>query len=171
VWTKAGITLEPLEWTAGPGETLECERRLPNGIAFGTRVVPTRDAVRMEMWLTNGTAAPLTDLRVQQCVMLKGAGGFEQLTNDNKLFESPYAAVRNADGKRWVLTAWDHPHRTWGNPPCPCLHSDPRFPDCPPGETRRLKGWLSFYEGADIRGEIRRVDALGWRSDARRVGG
>jgi len=165
VWTKQGVELEKLEWKPGPGGRLEFERRLPNGIRFGTRVEPARDAVRLEMWLTNGTAAPLSDLRVQQCVMLKGAPGFAEQTNDNKVFDSPYAACRNAAGNRWVITAWDHPHRTWGNPPCPCLHSDPRFPDCAPGETRRLKGWLSFYEGDDLRAELRRIEALGWRSD------
>jgi len=43
------------------------------------------------------------------------------------------------------------------------LHSDPQFPDVPPGETRRLKGWLSFYEGDDIDAELRRIDQTGWR--------
>jgi dienelactone hydrolase len=45
----------------------------------------------------------------------------------------------------------------------PCLHSDPKFPDCGPGETKRLRGWLSFYEGRDIEGEFRRIDRTGWR--------
>ena len=31
--------------------------RLPNGIRFGTKVIPSPEAVRMEMWLTNGTPA------------------------------------------------------------------------------------------------------------------
>ena len=33
---------------------------------------------------------------------------------------------------------------------CPCLHSDPRIPDCAPGKTQRLRGWPSFYEGEDV---------------------
>lgn len=157
IWDEKKIKLERLEWKRLPGGVLEMERRLPNGIVFGTRVTPLKDHVAMEQWLVNGTDRPLSDLRVQNCVMLKGATGFEQLTNDNKLFRSPYAACRDAAGKRWVITAWDHPHRMWGNPPCPCLHSDPKYPDCPPGETRRLKGRLSFYEGTDIDAEIERV--------------
>ena len=108
----------------------------------------------MEMWLTNGTAETLTDLRVQNCVMLKGAKGFTAQTIDNKVFSPPYAACRSDDGGRWVITAWEPCHRTWSNAPCPCLHSDPKFPDCPPGETRRLKGWLSFYEGPDLDGRV-----------------
>ena len=100
---------------------------------------------------------PLTDLRVQVCAMLKGMSGFEQQTNENKIFSGPYAACRSADGKRWVITAWEPLHRAWGNAKCPCLHSDPKFPDCAPGATQRLRGWLSFYEGADIKGELRRL--------------
>ena len=165
IWTKQNLTLERLEWTRGAEGRLALERKLPNGIVFGTRVRPGRDAVHMEMWLTNGTDQPLTGLRVQNCVMLKGATGFEQLTNDNKVFRSPYAACRDAAGKRWVITAWDHPDRTWGNPPCPCLHSDPKFPDCAPGKTQRLRGRLSFFEGADIGPELDRIEALGWRGD------
>jgi hypothetical protein len=89
--------------------------------------------------------------------MLKGAAGFEQQTNDNKVFASPYAACRSSDGKKWIITAWDPVHRCWDNPKCPCLHSDPKFPDCAPGETQRVRGWLSFYEGSDIHAEFRRI--------------
>src|SRR6266542_3063768 len=163
VWTKQGIELEPLEWTCRDDGSLEVERKLPNGIVFGTRVLPGKRAVRMEMWLTNGTKEKLTDLRVQNCVMLKGAAGFTEQTNDNKVFAGPYAACRSADGKHWVVTAWDPIHRGWGNAPCPCLHADPKFPDCPPGETKCLRGWLSFYEGTDIQAELRRIEQTGWR--------
>jgi len=164
IWTRQKVELEPLEWNRRADGSLDIKRRLPNGIAFGARVVPGRRAVRMEMWLSNGTRATLTDLRVQMCVLLKGAAGFGQQTNDNKVFSAPYAACRSADGKRWVISAWDHNHRTWGNALCPCLHSDPKFPDCAPGQTRRLHGWLSFYEGKDIRAEFRRIDKTGWRA-------
>ncbi len=162
VWTKQKVALEQLEWKRREG-SLEAERKLPNGIVFGAKVVPGPDAARMELWLTNGTKEKLTDLRVQNCVMLKGAKGFDKQTNDNKVFSGVYAACRSEDGKRWVITAWDPGHRTWGNPPCPCLHSDPKFPDCAPGETKRLRGWLSFFEGNDVEAEFRRIDKLGWR--------
>jgi hypothetical protein len=29
--------------------------------------------------------------------------------------------------------------------------------DCPPGETRSVRGWLSFYEGTDIDAELKRL--------------
>ena len=117
------------------------------------------------MWLTNGTPHTLSDLRVQNCVMLKGAVGFEDQTADNKVFARPYVACRDRDRRRWIITAWEPCHRAWSNPPCPCLHSDPKFPDCAAGETQRLRGWLSFYEGRDVQAEMRRIDALNWRRE------
>ena len=115
------------------------------------------------MWLTNGSHETLRKLVVQNCVMLKGAPEFAAQTNSNKVFAAPYAACRSDRGNRWVITAFEPCHRSWGNPPCPCLHSDPQFADCPPGQTRRLVGRVSFYEGTDIAGEFRRIDATGWR--------
>ena len=163
IWTREGIELDPLEWTRGGDGSLRMERTLPNGIAFGTLVLPQVDHVRLEMWLTNGSDEPLSDLRVQNCVMLKGVKGFAQQTNDNKVFSGPYAACRSEDGKRWIISAWTPSHRAWGNAPCPCLHSDPKFPDCRAGETQRLRGWFSFYEGSDVEQELARIDRTGWR--------
>lgn len=158
IWTQQSVELPPLEWNRRADGTLDIERKLPNGIIFGAKIVPTTEGVRMELWLTNGTGERLTDLRAQNCVLLKGAAGFAQQTNDNKVFSKPYAACRSADGKRWLITAWTHCHRVWANPSCPCFHSDPKFPDCAPGETQRLRGWLSFYEGTDIEAEFRRIE-------------
>jgi hypothetical protein len=118
----------------------------------------------MELWLQNGTREPLSDLRVQVCLLLKGAAGFAAQTNDNKVLAAPYAACRSADGQRWIITAWEPCHRSWANPPVPCLHSDPKLPDCPPGRTVRARGWLSFYEGRDVEAELRRIEQTGWRT-------
>jgi peptidoglycan/xylan/chitin deacetylase (PgdA/CDA1 family) len=165
MWTKQRIELEPTEWRQDPVGTFTTERRLPNGVSFGTRATPSRQGLRMEMWLTNNSRETLRELRVQNCVMLRGATEFAAQTNANKVFRSPYAACRSAEGNRWVITAWEPCKRAWGNPPCPCLHSDPQFADCPPEQTRHIVGWLSFYEGADLDGELRRLDATGWRKD------
>ena len=162
-WDKQGIDLEPLEWNRYADGRLECERRLPNGIVFGTRLRPEKDAVRMELWLANGSDQRLGGLRVQNCVMLKDAHAFAAPTNDNKVFSGAYAAVHDKGRKRWVITAWDPGARGWGNTGCPCLHSDPQFPDCAPGETQRVRGWLSFFQGDDIEAEFRRLDESGWR--------
>jgi hypothetical protein len=164
IWTKRNATLETLEWTRGARGSLSSQRRLPNGITFAAAIVPTPDSVLMTLKLTNGTGSALSDLRVQQCVMLKGATGFTRQTNDNKVLEKPYAACRSDDGRHWVITAWTPCDRVWANPPCPCLHSDPKFPDCPPGETRLVRGWLSFYEGANPAAEFQRIDKSGWRT-------
>jgi len=163
LWTKQKIDLEKLEWNRREDGAFDIERKLPNGIAFGTKITPARDHVAMEMWLTNGAKEKLSDLRVQMCALLKGARGFEQQDNDNKVFRGPYAAAKSRDGKRWIIMAWQPLYRTWGNPPCPCLHSDPKFPDCEPGATQRIEGRLWFYEGTDIDGKLKRLDASGWK--------
>jgi peptidoglycan/xylan/chitin deacetylase (PgdA/CDA1 family) len=162
IWDKRGIELERLEWTREPSGALSIQRKLPDGVSFGSRITPTRDSVRMRLWITNGTRARLSGLVVQNCVMLKAAAGFESRTNDNKVFEKPYAACRNPDGTRWIITAWKPCVRAWANAPCPCLHSDPQFPDCAPGETQSIRGRLSFYEGSDLQAEFRRIDASEW---------
>ncbi len=168
VWSKQNIGLPVLEWNRRRDGSFDLERALPNGIVFGTKVQPAHDAVRLEMWLKNGTKEKLTDLRVQNCVMLKAAAGFHQQTNANKTISNPYVACRNDRGTRWIISAWEPCHRPWANPPVPCLHSDPKFPDCAPGETQRLRGWLSFYEGSDIEAEFKRIDATGWRGGTAR---
>jgi hypothetical protein len=165
IWTKQGVELPKLEWNRRADGSLDIERTLPNGIKFGVKVGPTKEAVRMEMWLENGTTERLTDLRVQICVMPKMAAGFADQTNENKVFTSPYVACRSQDGKRWIITAWEGCHRPWGNEQCPCFHSDPKFPDLEPGRRSRLRGWLSFYEGADIQAEFERIEATGWRQN------
>lgn len=161
IWTMQNIELEPLEWNGRYGR-LSIERTLPNGINFTSEVTAHEDHVSMQMTLTNGTDETLTDLRVQNCVMLKSAVGFNQQTNDNKVFRDHYVAVHDESGERWIITAWLPLHRGWANAPCPCLHSDPKFPDCAPGETQTIHGWLSFYKGDDIQSEFDRIESTQW---------
>jgi hypothetical protein len=164
IWTMQGIELDPLEWISS-GRVLSIERTLPNGISFSSEVTSHEDHVSMQMTLTNGTDETLSDLRVQNCVMLKAAEGFNQQTNDNKHFRDHYVAVHDESGERWIITAWLPLHRAWANPPCPCLHSDPIFPDCAPDETQTIHGWLSFYEGTDIDAELDRIEMMKWWED------
>ncbi len=163
IWLQQGIELPKLEWNRRKDGMLDIERKLPNGIAFGVKVKPSKEAVQMELWLKNGTNQKLSDLRIQNCVMTKMAAGFEQQTNENKVFTNPYVACRSNDSKRWIITAWENCNNPWGNDKCPCFHSDPKFPDLEPGQTYRLQGWLSFYEGENIKEEFNRIEATGWR--------
>jgi len=168
IWDQRGIELEKQEWEP-TGTGWSTERLLPNGVAFGTRAIPHSDHVRFEMWIRNGTANKISDVVVQQCVMLAGATGFDVRSNDNKVIRDPFVACRNESGNAWVITAWQSCGRAWANPPCPCIHSDPRFPDCPPGQTRTLVGWVSFYQGTDIDDELDRIAGLGWLQPERAV--
>jgi hypothetical protein len=160
IWDSQGVKLPRLEWTPQADGRLVSERVLPNGIVFGTEVIPDVDQVRFELWLRNGTTNTLTGLRVQNCVMLGAAPGFTAQTVTNKIFRNPFAAVRSDDGRHWVITAWERCGRAWGNQWVPCLHSDPVFGDCPAGETTRLRGWLSFFEGAEVERELERLATI-----------
>lgn len=157
LWDRRGETLPPLEWSHLPDGSLQHERVLPNGIGFGAKVTPRANGVDMELWLHNGTDERLTGLKVQNCVMLKAAEGFSAQSNGNKRLETPFAAAVSEDGQRWIVTAWERCDRVWANPPVPCVHSDPAFPDLNPGETGRVRGRLWFHEGADPRPEWERL--------------
>jgi peptidoglycan/xylan/chitin deacetylase (PgdA/CDA1 family) len=163
-WDKQKIALDPMEWARKPDGSLSLERVLPNKVTLATFVTPGKDGVRMEFRVTNGSAEKLTGLRVQMCVMLAGLPGFDELTNKNKVFAAPFAATKDATGKRWVITGWERCGRSWGNPPCPCMHADPVAEDCPPGQTRSVRGWLSFYEGTDIDAELKRLKDVAFRA-------
>ena len=162
MWTKRGIDLKPLEWSRHKNGSLSVQRTLPNGVSFGTKVIPMKNSLRMEMWLENGSTETLRNLRVQNCMMFRGATDFAQRDNKNKVFQSPYVAAKSNRGQRWIIAAWSNCKHAWGNTSCPCMHSDPQFPDCSPGETKRLHGRIWFYEGKDIHGEFERLSRTGW---------
>ena len=160
VWNDKNMVLENIDWERGPDGSLSSQRTLPNSVTFGANIRPGENHVDLELWLRNFSGADLTGmdasagLATQICVMLKGAPEFTALTNDNKILRKPVAAVRSAAGNRWILTAWQNPGRSWGNALVPCMHADPRLPDCPYRETVRIQGRLWFYEGTDIEREI-----------------
>jgi len=157
LWTKAGVRLDPLEWSLRADGALASERRLPNGVTFGVRVTPRVSHVEFDWWVRNGSDAPLTGLRAQVCAMLGRATGFAAQSGDNKTLDPPFAAARDESGRRWIITAWNPLDRAWQNPPVPCLHADPALPDCPPGESRHARGWLWFYEGEALAPELARL--------------
>lgn len=162
-WDKQKITLDAMEWTRHADGSLALERTLPNKVTLAASIKPGKDGVRMEFRVTNGGTERLTGLRVQMCVMLASLTGFDARTNDNKVLAAPFAACRDATGKRWVITGWERCGRAWGNPPCPCIHADPVVEDCPPGQAKSVRGWLSFYEGVDIDAELKRLKEVAFK--------
>ncbi|MFT5404993.1 MAG: hypothetical protein ACI9DF_003839, partial [Verrucomicrobiales bacterium] len=117
IWSKDGISLPPQEWDRREDGPLFMSRTSPNKTQFGTAVYPGEDHVAMIMWLYNGSKAPLSDLRVLNCVMLKGAAGFTALTNDNKTLADPFVACESSEGGRWIISGWEPCHRATV-PPC-----------------------------------------------------
>jgi peptidoglycan/xylan/chitin deacetylase (PgdA/CDA1 family) len=159
-WDRQKVELPSLEWSRHPNGSLSLARLLPNRVTLTATIQPAKDGVRMDFRVTNGSDRPLSGLRVQMCVMLAQLTGFEARTNANKVFASPFAACKDVSGRRWVITGWQNCGRAWGNPPCPCLHADPVIDDCPAGQSRGVRGWLSFYEGSDIHAELRRLGGV-----------
>ncbi|MCC6589420.1 MAG: polysaccharide deacetylase family protein [Bryobacterales bacterium] len=147
IWNEQNKIIENTDWEPVPGGGLQSSWRLPNKVEFGASIAPHNSEVRMELWLRNGADQPLTKLRTQICILLKGAPQFNAQTVDNKIFGKTIAAVQSTTADRWLLTEWDRCGRTWGNRLCPCLHSDPVLPDCPPAQTVRVTGRLWFHQG------------------------
>ena len=145
--TNRNKVIDNIDWERLPSGGLRSSWRLPDTASFGASIIPERDEVKMEIWLRNESAQASTRLRTQICVLLKGAASFNAQTNENKIFGKTAAAVQSAAGNRWIATEWERCGRTWGNAQCPCLHSDPVLPDCPPGQTVKVSGRLWFAEG------------------------
>ncbi len=160
IWDKQGVRLPRQEWDRDAKTGLSLTREFPNKVAMTSRAKVADGGVRLEFRVTNHSTAPLTGLHIQMCGMLKGLTGFAEQTNDNKVFSAPFATCRNSRGNRWVVLGFDHCVRAWGNARCPCLHADPQVPDCAPGETQIVHGWVSFFEGEEIAGELQRLEKV-----------
>jgi peptidoglycan/xylan/chitin deacetylase (PgdA/CDA1 family) len=163
IWDEQSVHLAPLEWKQTSNGRFEVARTFPNRVTMSSSVAPEKDGTRFEFAITNGSETTLRGLDIQMCVMLKSLTGFDEQTNENKVFRSPFAAAHDRSGKRWLITGWDACKRAWGNAPCPCLHSDPKVADVGVGETRKVLGWVSFYEGTDIDAELTRLKAIAFR--------
>lgn len=171
IWSNLGLTYlahthiptvwgnehqdEKLEWEINPesgeltGQRFIPDRKSPV-LQYRTRVVPGESMVAMGIQLTNHSSDTLTNLRAQVCNHLKGALGWHEQVGSNKVVSGSWIACGNEEGTKWVLTSWRNQDRAWHNPPVPCIHSDPSFPDCGPGETVRARGLIKFHEGTDI---------------------
>lgn len=147
IWDDQNIRIQNVDWQRMPDGSLRLDWRLPNEVRFGTSMRVQDQAIHMDLWITNGSKQPLAGLRSQVCVMFRGAPSFSAQTNANKRYQQPRAAVESSKGKRWILTEWEGCQRVWGNTGCPCMHSDPAFADCAPGETVRRSGRIWFHEG------------------------
>ncbi len=154
VMDKKNEWIENIDWTRNDDGSLEYKRPLSINVSFGAKVIPDATGANLDFWLFNGTQKPLKQVKVQVSGFLRGATGFNEQTDSNKLFDPPVAAVHTADKKRWILMAFERCGRAWGSPPCPAMNSDPHFPTCPAGETVRAKGRVWFYEGSNVTGEI-----------------
>ncbi|MCH1510432.1 MAG: hypothetical protein L7T84_14585 [Akkermansiaceae bacterium] len=162
IWERQNIVLPALEWSRKDDGILESSRNLPNGIAFRAKVTPMVDHLKLDFWLTNGSGGPLQNIHIQNCLLLGNLEGFKSQAGGNLYAWGNYSACRNGEENRWIITAWEHVGKNWGIKECPCLHADPILPLIRKGETIRLQGLVSFYEGQNIGAEFKRIEKTGW---------
>ena len=149
IWNDQNTVIENTDWIEDH-DGLRSSWRLPNGVRFGARVEPVEGGANLELWLENGSDAPLTALRTQICLMLKEAPGFNEQNQERKEYQPPLTVVRARDADRAILLAFERCGRAWGNERCPCIHADPVLPDAAPGQRVSVQGQLRFFEGADL---------------------
>jgi len=149
IWDLKKVEIKPLEWSEDR-EWYRLERKLPNGITIqaSARAMPKPPmgirAAELELGLSNHSTESLANASAQVCLMLANLKGFKALSNENKAFASPHAIAVDETGKHFVLLAFENCQRAWGNPPCPCLHSDPAWGPLDRGKGRSLRGFLGF---------------------------
>ena len=143
-WDEKNVSIANRDWTRNPDGSLSSEWPLPDKVTVGASIRLNGEIVYMDCWIRNGSDETLKNIRAQVCVMFKGAPAFNAQTNANKILTAPQAITKSTDGQRTITTEWEDCGRVWGNDRCPCMHSDPKFPDCPPGETVRRTGRLWF---------------------------
>ncbi len=149
-WDKKGVRLPRMDWTRRPDGGLEARRVLPDGLEFSARVTPSASGADLELRVRNGGDRVRTGLRAQVCVMLKGAPGFNAQTKTNKRhLPDAVCAVSSEDGSRWLAVRFERA-KTWDNPPCPCIHSDPVFGDLEPGAEAVSRGRVWFQAGREF---------------------
>ena len=151
------IVIRNNDWSISENGSLHNKWSLPNQMIVGADIYPGVNEMDLKLWIQNNSETAFTDLQSQICIMLKIASEFNALSNENKIFDSPVAAVRSTSGEQWIITAWNKGNHEWGNEECPCMHSDPRLPDCKPGETVSVNGIICFYEGSDIQSRIESI--------------
>lgn len=161
VWEERDLEVADVPWQRHDDGAMSREHTLPDGVVIGARITPTINGADLELWLVNRTDEPLTNLRTQVCVMLKGLAGMNEQISDNKQLHGAVALARATDGApRYVLTAWERTGRTWENPPVPCIHADPTFPDAQPGERVAVRGVIRFHEGDNVHSAVEQLQEM-----------
>lgn len=120
------------------------ERELPDGVAFGGKVLRGSDTtIDLELHIRNGSGEPLRNITLQTCAFLRSAKEFADYTRDNKFVHVP--------GKGWL--------------------SYPEATEAPADQGAYGVGWRSHNRKADlpvmitISNEAERLVAMTWFDD------
>lgn len=164
VWEKANPQFknQKLEWNfSKPGGTLYSSRIIPTeenpSMSYKTKVVPLKEFVAMELTLSNHSSKVLKSLSAQICNHLMNVDGFQDQTSGFEVRNGSMIAKADRTRSKWIITGWENWNRSWNNPPVPCIHSDPKFSDCDPGQSVTAVGFVSFYEGNEIHSHMKNL--------------
>ncbi len=153
--------IENRDWEIHQDGRITNQWTLPDGLTIGAAILPQTDHVRMDLWLYNARQDTiLTDLRTQVCLMLKGAGDYSDLTNDNKRMNTVAVAVESDEDNPSIIMAWDRCYHVWGNENSPCMHADPLFADCAPNDTVRVRGKVWFAPENKVNLEMQKTEEV-----------
>ena len=167
VWEQRGIPLERMEWTRHrDGLRSAWNANCPTGFVLEPRRLLRQ---RLYTWRCGSRMVPIGHLRTCTCKTALCSRARPAFSGKRAITGSSPSPILPLPCEPTSDRVGDPRHGNaasilWSNGLCPCIHSDPKFPDTAPGETQRLKGWLSFYQGRDIEGEMKRIDNLGWRT-------
>lgn len=162
IWEAQGLTLKSKEWERHFDDVLLLKREFPNQVTFGVKVMPEKSGVRFLMWIKNDSKEKISQIKIQNCLMLSKMMGFNQLNKKNKIEKPPFIMAHDKHSLKWVLMAWWPKADVWNDPKVPCLHSSPVLNACPSGEVRSVRGWFSFYTGPDVMQEMNRLKKTPW---------
>lgn len=77
-----------VQWHKVPGG-IAYERSLPNKITFGGKITAAKNSVDLEIFIRNGSSAPLNDIKLQTCFFLRAIREFSAYTAENKYVHVP----------------------------------------------------------------------------------
>ena len=169
---NCGLTTETTDKAqrTAPAQKIERPRKmwkeLPNGelqitqhifetgeerITAQANIKPHEKHVIIDIAFTNETTGTLT-LSPPSPISPRWIHGVNKISKHDVIQQTPYRAIPDVIENRWIITAWN-----WSN----------RMSSCGPGDTRTVKGLISFYEGKDVRNELERLDASKWAEPAK----
>lgn len=119
------------------------DHHLPDGSTVSAEATRSSDSqIDLLLRVSNGSDREFVNVWAQTCLILAWT---EQQPHERQEVDLSVdtASLRLRDGRRLEFI-WERTHRTWQNPPVPCMHSDPFLGSCAPGDSVTVHGSLTL---------------------------